>query len=139
MTRFTGGDALRIEWIHPGGTALLGGAYRKLTIRHAADAAETTGGTAPDRAYAPGRAAFTIRLEGFHNGTSSPLGTADLNALAPRTAGTVRVWPLGTASPGGIGRWQGAAVVSLREITLEYDELAAVVVEWRGDGPLTQV
>lgn len=135
MPRFTG-DSLVIEWIHSGGTALLSGQYRKVTISHRADVIEVTGGTVAHREYAPGLASFLVRFEGMNNGTAPVLGTAHLNALAPRTAGTVRISPQGTA--GGQPRWSGAAIVTARDLEFPYDELATVTIEWRGSGQLTQ-
>jgi hypothetical protein len=136
MSRFIGGDALVIEWIHSGGTAILSGQYRKVSVNSRADVIETTSGTASHREYAPGLAGFVIRFEGMNNGTASILGTAHLNALAPRTSGTVRLSPHGTAS--GQPRWTGAAIVTGRDLEFPYDELATVTIEWRGSGALAQ-
>ncbi len=135
MSKFRG-DQLVIEWLSGGGTATLTGQYRKISLQHGADVIEITGGTVAHREYLAGPAFFGVRLEGYHNGTATPLGTADLATLAPRTGGTVRVSPLGTAA--GQPYYSGSALVTGRDFEFAFDELATLTIEWRGSGPLTQ-
>lgn len=135
MAKFKG-DQLVIEWLSGSGTAALSGQYHALHVQHGADVIDITSGTVANREFLAGPAFFSIRLEGYHNGTASPLGTADLTALAPRSGGTVRVSPLGTAT--GQPYYLGSALVTGRTFDFTFDDLATVSIEWRGSGALTQ-
>jgi len=93
MARYTGAN-LYIEWVHSAGTVVLSGDYRTLNIPESADEIDATAGGDTHKTTLAGPAGTTwtlemLQLEG---------GTALFSTCAPRSSGTLRWSPEGTAS-----------------------------------------
>lgn len=130
------GNALVVEWIYSGGTVNLSGQYRTLEMSAEADMLDNSSGSVSTRTFQAGLKQGSYKYSGLHNGTGSPLGTADLAALVEGTSGTIRVSPLGTASTSP--RTVQAAIVKSCNQSFPYDALAEVEVEWQGSGDITR-
>lgn len=120
--RYTGKD-LYIRWESLAGTVALSGSQCSLATAESIDTADATAGADEHRQYLP-----TLRVESATLDLLDDLALAEWEALTPGTAGTL-VWaPAGTA--GGAIQYSSAALVTSRDRTISYDDVATATVEF---------
>jgi len=130
------GTALVVEVIHSGGTITMQDQYRSIKIPFSRDAVDSSAGTGDPREFLPGLTQFTVSYEGLHNGTATPMGTADIKTLRSITNGTVRISEFGTAT--GQHRYLAPGFITKVDADVKYDDVATCNWEWQGSGALTE-
>jgi hypothetical protein len=126
MARYTG-RALVVEWIYSGGTTNITNYRRSFETSESVDDADATCGTVTYRDHLPTFTDMTSTLEYLEDNGAD--GTAAYSALAPRTEGTVRWSPEGTAN--GNPEYYGAAYVQSRDRSYPYDDVAQVTINFQ--------
>jgi len=118
-----------------GGTILPTEQYRKLSLKSAQDVLDASAGTVAWREFIAGLRSYTGDLEVLHNGTASPMGTADIKALR-NTSGTWDYSPFGTAT--GQRKYSGSYVATSMEDSFPFDDLAMITFAFQGNGELVE-
>lgn len=134
MAKYVAGPTMIIQFWNANGTATIQNQYQVFDTKLSSDTVDVSSGstTAHQRLATLKDSSFSY--EGFSNGKSSPLGTADLHILVHGAYGTLQWAPLGTAS--GNPKGQVACIVNNKEISYPYADAVKVKLDWESDGDL---
>jgi hypothetical protein len=127
MTDVTGKN-LAVNWIYTGGTISITPDYRSFNMSDNVDMAETTAGSDADKTYIATIKDSTVDLSFLYQSK----GTALDSALAVSTAGTLQVYPEGTATGNPVITYP--AIVSSYKKAVPYNEVVAVDVTFQKSG-----
>lgn len=129
--RLTGKD-LYVGFIGSGGTANLSGDQRAFEVTAEQETADVTAGADGARAVKPTVQNFGASLEVLFTGTA---GSAAMAIATLGAEGTLTYGPQGSAS----GKPKGAfpAIITKRDITMNFDDAVVVKFEFAGQGDET--
>lgn len=122
------GKNLAVNWIYTGGTISITPDYRSFNMSDNVDMAETTAGADADKTYIATIKDSTIDLSFLYQAAGTALDTA----LAISTAGTLTVYPEGTASGKPVITYP--AIVSSYKKAVPYNEVVSVDVTFQKNG-----
>jgi len=123
MARYTGRD-LVVLWINPAGTTNLSADERNLAVTEDVDAADST---AHDDTYAHSIPTFTNAVATLQLlDTTGATGTAQWDAVEPRTEGTLQWGPAGSAS--GSQKHSAPAWVQSRSRDIPYADVVSMEI-----------
>jgi len=125
------GSAVVIQWIHAGGTLLMRGETRTMTITPTQDTIDSTAGQDASKQFLPSFVTWDITWDGVaqDNTVAATSGTAYAQALQPGTTGTVNVGPYGTA--GSALKYSMPAFANGAAITMPYADVVAISTSWK--------
>lgn len=87
------GSSLALSWTTAGATVALEGDFQSCTLNDSVDLAEITAGADTNKTYLTGAKDGDAAVTYYHQG-----GTTDIGQLLPGQAGTLFIYPEGTAS-----------------------------------------
>lgn len=128
--KYTGRD-LVIRFIHAGGTTVVSGEYRSLSVSESGESADTTAGSAPYKTHVPTLIEVSGDFSYLDEGTANSIGSA----LAVHTQGTLEWGPRGTAN--GAPRYGIPVTIMGVESPVEYAGELVRTVNWVGNGNWT--
>ncbi|MBK9497762.1 MAG: hypothetical protein IPO08_25270 [Xanthomonadales bacterium] len=120
------GSASVVQWITSAGTLAMSGDTRSLTITPSQDTIDSTAGSDTSKQFIPSFTTWDVSWEGVaQDGTA---GTAYMARLAPSTAGTLKVWPFGTA--GSASLFTMPAFSMGAAISMPYSDVTTISANW---------
>jgi hypothetical protein len=134
MAKFIGGTEMLIGWRDNSGTIWINAQYQTFDTNWSGGVVDVTSGSQLAKEKLPTIKDFVANYVGFHDGTASPLGTADLARMEPRMGGTLYWAPQGTTA----GRMKGAifAWIAKQDLKYPYDNAVTVTLDFEGSGEL---
>lgn len=123
MTAFAG-STLYMEWVHPGGTIVLSGDFRQLTINRTLEIIDATAGADTYKEKLPSFGDTEVSW----SSVMQQSGTALISALAQKTLGTVVVGYEGTAT--GKPKFTVAAYSNGPSFNQPYNDVVEFSCSW---------
>ena len=131
------GSALYAEWVYSGGTVVLSGQQRSLSLSPSVDLLDGTAGSDADKEYLAGVKDATVSYSGVMSGMAdSPTFMAVEAALAEGVSGTLYFGPQGTTST--YRKYTVPAISLGPSITIPYDDVVEISNEFQKNGALTR-
>lgn len=134
------GAAFIGQFIDTTGTINFTAEFTNATLKYTGDTIDVTSGNDTTRRFLSSITQWTVSLEMFLSGTTTPVGTAQVPRFAPRSdgalSGTIVLGLFGSA----VGQFKqtGAVVITSREIPYKFDDAVMLTVEMQGSGALTE-
>ena len=131
------GSALYFQWVYSGGTVLLSGQQRSVTITPSVDLIDGTAGDDADKEYLSGVKDATVSFAGVMSAMADSPTYAEMEAaLVEGNAGTINLGPEGTAST---KRKYIIPAISLgASIAIPYDDVVELSNEFQKNGAMTR-
>lgn len=123
------GSALKILFVHSGGTADLSGDFRKLAVTREQEVADSTAAADGARSVVTTVKKFMANMEAMFIGTA---GSAIWGSAALGVSGTLLYAPKGTSANNPKGGFP--AVITKQDPDFPFDDVCKLIVEFTGDG-----
>lgn len=118
-----------------GGTIQVQEQYRKFTLKSKQAVLDASAGSVDWREFIAGLKEYTGSVEVLHNGTATPMGTADIKSLRA-SSGTWDYSPFGTAT--GSRKYSGSYIGTSMDDDFPFDDLATIAFDFQGNGALVE-
>jgi hypothetical protein len=123
------GSALKVYFIHSGGTADLSGDFRKLDVTREQEVADATAAADAARAVVTTVKKFGASMETMFIGTA---GSAIWGSASLGVGGTLRYAPKGTSA--GNPKGEIPVVITKQDVSFPFDDVCMLTVEFTGNG-----
>lgn len=136
MNEFRAGTTSVLRFMPTGGgTISPSEQYRKFTLKTKQGVLDASAGTVEWKEFITSLKEYTASLEVLHNGTASPMGTADIKSLR-NTSGTWDYSPFGTAA--GQRKYSGSYIATSMDDDFPFNDLATIAFDFQGNGALVE-
>lgn len=133
MSNKFSGSALYMDWVYAGGTVVLSGQQRTVSITPSVDLHDSTAGDDADKDYLAGVKDAVISYQGVMSAVGdSPSYTDVEDALVEGTSGTLTVGPEGTAV--GKRKYTVPAISQGPQMSFPYDDIVEIANEFQKSG-----
>ncbi len=131
------GSALYMEWVYSGGTVVLSGQQRSVSLSPSVDMHDATAGDDADKVYLPGTKDAVVSYQGLMSQIGdSPSYTDVENALVEGTQGTLVIGPEGTQSTER--KYTIPAISQGPNLNFPYDDVVEIACEFQKSGAMTR-
>jgi len=135
MAEFRMGPDGYAAFVHAGGTISLYAQVRNVKISKSINLLDRTAGSDGTMKRLAGIKDWNISIDGLHNDTESPMGTADTYALVPGLSGTIIIGMRGTVT--GKPKFSGPCIIENFDDDFPYDDVAKWTFSVKADGDYT--
>ena len=129
MARLTGTNAV-INWIWTGGTVVLNTDYKSISTSESSDMADSTAGNDTYKTQIATIKSASIDYSGLY--PSGTAGTAIIAALAAGNAGTLKVYPEGTAAANLLRTYP--SIVTGPKLSMPYSDVIEISCSFQSNG-----
>src|SRR5688572_9603823 len=121
-SEFRAGASMDIRFVDSSGTITITTQYTNASLSYEGDTIDVSAGNDTVRRFLSSLTQWSVSLEAFISGETTPLGTAHIPRFAPTASGglsgTVIISPFGTAQ--GKFRHIGGVIITSREVEYQF-------------------